>query len=259
MKTIFRNFIALLVCVSMAGAQSIAFPGPGAASNSTGAVARVQSVRGLVCGSAGTTCAAPVFGSAQLSTSINVVCASWEATTGTGFSLASVADTKLNTYTVITASKFTVLATAHYTELGVECAYTTGTVAAGTNTVTCTFSGGAHYEYCNAFELSGAAATSLANTSGTGNNGAGTAISAGSYTTLINGEFLITMIAIDDGIGSPGFLVAGSGFTMDQNTGTANHETGDEYQAQAASGAVTGAMTAGGTGTWIATMVAFHP
>jgi len=228
--------------------------------SATAAVTRVQSSKGTVCGSFGTTCAVPALGSNQTAGNINLVCASWMDTVTTGYSLSSVSDTKGNTYSVITVSKKVVTATAHYTEIGVECAYTTATIGAGANTITCTFSAGAHYEYCSAYELTGQAASGyFDNTSGTVGNGSGTAISAGAFSTTANGEFGVTQIAIDDGIGSPGFLVAGSGWTMDQNAGTANHETGNEFQAQSTAGTLTGNMTAGATGTWIATMIVFTP
>lgn len=243
----------------MAGAQSIAFPGPGLSRvTASGAVTRVQSKAGTVC-SFLTSCAAPAFASNVTAGNLLVACYVWVDTVTTGYGLASVSDTRTSTWSVMANSKQVITATTHETEMGVQCAYTTAAITGGSDTVTCVANTDPRYGYCNVFELTGQNATPWANTSGTHTTGAGTAINAGSYTTLNNGEFGITAIAIDDGIGSPGFLVAGSGWTMDGNTGTGNHEEGDEYQAQAASGALAGAMTAGATGSWTASMVVFTP
>lgn len=225
---------------------------------SRAAVTRVQSAKGTVCGSFGSTCAVPALGSNETAGNINVVCATWADTVTTGYSLSSVSDTQSNPYTVITNSRKVVTGTTDYTEIGTQCAYTSSTIVGGATTITCTFSSGIHYSMCSAYELTGQAASGyFDNTSGTVGNGSGTAISAGSFATGTNGELGITQIMIDDSLGSPGHLTAGSGWTIDQNSGASNFEFGNEYQAQASSGTLTGNMTAAATGTWVATMVVF--
>jgi hypothetical protein len=166
--------------------------------------------------------------------------------------VTSVTDSRGNSYTLVPASLVSAGPTPHYANINTQIAYASD-IADGSNTVTVTWSSGVNGGFVSLLEIS-PGKFSQASTG----TGASNAPSAGTVTTTVNGAFGAATSFIDNGLGSGNAFTAGPGWTMFQNCGGGAASQGSEYQAQAASGALTGNFTAS-SGTWVASMAVFVP
>jgi hypothetical protein len=180
-----------------------------------------------------------------------VVSIVWSESSGTQ-TVSGVTDSLGNTYALIPGSYKTVV--GHNTsQIACQHAYCISG-AAGANTVTATFSGGA---FAIISILEATPGTYDQSTTGTGTS---TTHSAGSLTTPSNGCLAVAATMIDDGSGIGGGFTKGAGWTsLILSSGGGVADWASEYFTQSTAGSVAGNFTAPGSGIWVASMVTFKP
>ncbi len=198
----------------------------------------------------GSTCVLSSLSSGATAGNTIVACFRWALTSGTGINLTSVTDDGSNTYTVVAGTKKTA-AGGTQNEIGVQCAWASG-VSGGTTTVTGHFSGGTNQNDGTTWEVTPASAVDQSAVA-TGTMSAGSnPPTAGSVTTVSNGEFAVVMTTIDDSFGGGGVFVAGTGYTLVQNNGGGALDSASEHKAQTSAGAITLDFTCpGNNGVWV--------
>ncbi len=224
----------------------------------------VQAAAASACNGFGpgvTVCASGAFASTTTTGNALLVGATWCERIGGGGSGFTItfSDTKGDTFTTVTATLKAITATTDCSELGVELGYSSSITAQTSNIVSCTFSTApaSADAGCFAIEISPVGSFTTLNNVGTAS---GTAVSAGSVTTTINGAIGFTVAGIDDGFGAGTiFGTAGSGWTIARGAGNGNEDFGSEYKAQATAASITGNLTAGHTGSWVAAMLVIEP
>jgi hypothetical protein len=197
----------------------------------------------------GGTTATAVFSSNVVAGDRLVVGVQWGSATAT--TISSVTDTQGNVYTISSASKASAT-TVNFPNAYTQIAYAVAASSAA-NTITITFSA-TSTGWVNALEISPSSFDQVAAATGSG-----TAISAGTITTVNNGSFGFAASITDDNAGAGGGWTAGSGWTLFQNTGGGSSEQGAEYIAQSTAGALSGDFAQARTGTWAASFVTFKP
>lgn len=258
-----KLILALCLCVPAFG-QGILTPiMAGGASVTASPVTFVKTpATGANCSTSAVACAAPAFGTNTVAGHGMVVCATWGVRTGggTGFSLTSVTDGEGNSYTVESGTRQVFDATTNYSEIGAECAHTTGGLVGGTtDIVTCNYSAGMtgfHESACFPVEVTAFSAVGPVNAG----QGTSATLNAGSVTTLVNGSFAFVGGVQDDGGGVGTLIITpGSGFTVGNQTGASNEDSGSEYQAQTSAGVINGTATTGGSHPFAAGIITVHP
>jgi len=224
--------------------------GPGVASGFS--VNRVQSQPGS--NGFGGTSVGTAFGSNMAAGNNAIACAIWLTNSGGGNTgiTASFSDSQGKSYSTDSGTRKTT-ATTNYAEIGVECGHSTQNSTAAANTVTCTFSLSTAADFCWIMEASRAGGTLSLDQALTATNATGSP-SAGPITPSQSHTLGVALTVNDDGTGSSGNFTAGSGWTIDQNSGGGKSSAASEYEALATTAAVTGNFTATNAGTWIASV-----
>lgn len=200
----------------------------------------------------GGTTAATAFPSNVVSGDLVIAVAIWNVNTGgSNCTLQSFTDGR-NTYTLGTVHQQ--LVTTNYQQVAVQIGYAIAG-ASEALTVTANWDNSTSGGFCSVYELSTGAFDQQ-----TGATGNSTDPSAGTLAGVPAGSLGIVGCIMDDGTGSSGIFVAGSGWTIDLNEGGGSQSGGTEYATANISGSVTGDFTSSGsTGKWAAAVMTFSP
>lgn len=181
--------------------------------------------------------------------------------------LSTVADGGTNTFTIVTASlanldnqggaTLTVYqngAAARAGRIACQFAYATGITGKTSHVITGTLNTGTDSMFVSAWELTPGQFDQ--DSVGLGNS---SSMASSSLTPSANGAFAVAQSILDDNVGAGTGFTAGSGYTLDMNTGGGSWEMGTEHLAQTTAAALTGAMTHTHTGGWAANQIIFTP
>ncbi|HUC01596.1 MAG TPA: hypothetical protein VMA75_01695 [Candidatus Paceibacterota bacterium] len=196
------------------------------------------------------------FSSAVTAGDTLVVFAQWGDNTSTPPAISSITDTRGNHFVVVTSTKAMQISPPDYLtrDIAEELAYATGTTG-GADTVTITYADpSTGIGYMSVIEITASVLDLTSEATGTS-----AAPSAGTVTTLQNGEFGAANFFQDDGVGNPSSIGPGTGWTMFQQTGGGAADEGGEYWAQSTAGALTGNFTSSNSARWAAGMAVFVP
>lgn len=205
---------------------------------------------------AGSNCTTGAFATPTTAGSTIVVCGAIGMSSGASNTLTSV--TGQGTFTILSGTSVNSGAVTNYTNLSIECAYAVGIPGGVTTAESCNWTNTTvGVGVCVAYELTPGVSAILTSVGGPVT---GTAVSAGTVTTTLDGSYAIAIFNINDGVRATYYGSVGAGWTQGYNAGgSAVQLVGTEHQAQAAAGAMTGNSTAIGSGIWIAAVLAVEP
>lgn len=170
--------------------------------------------------------------------------------TGT-LAISSVADTQVNSYTMLTLESVT---SPHEGQIAVLIAYAFNTKG-GANTITVTANATPNTNLMAVLEFGGMQTSADPKDQTANNTGVSTNPSAGSVTTNAAGEAAVAVCISDDGSGSTA-PTAGSGWTALGGFAGGSVCGVAEWTIQLSAGSLTGNFVHA-TGTWVATMATF--
>lgn len=180
-----------------------------------------------------------------------VVVANWIGASSAA--LSSVTDSQGNSYSLIPATFINKGPTTNFANITSEMAFATN-VKGGANTVSAHWGSAPTYNFLYIYEVSPSVLDQAISTTGVTQNP-----SAGTVNTIGKGDFGIADAFDDDSAGVGGVFTAGSGWTIDDNSGSGSGSWATEYQIQSNPGSLTGNFTkSNGSNQWIASMATFR-